>query len=374
MGNCVVEDEYTLNVVLPGATLDNGDVVDVDTWITVKVLSDAMTHHNFTEFSAETIADGSWKLVIDPVSKCACEADKIYYPVCQNDCGVDFNAPEFTDVHEVVAAPGHVFDLENGWHEAEKKPGESPCGQQDVWVNECVNCYLNNDLVHMDCVLTEVRKEAPGHTWGEWTPVVGEDRTYVRFCTVCPAYDVNVIPSEIVVLPELNTEDYTYVVTLAPTCVDTGKATYTHNDTGIVIEVELDALGHAYSETSKYSVEVINNVPILSLECDACDHVEVINLPELYTAEGFLNRGYLVNHGHCLQKNDKYTFALAMDDELTIVVEFELDGGYEHDAAPELNGAVDLDKCVLVEGTEKNYYVYKCDKCGQWIVAYVENK
>ena len=379
-GNCVTPDKYHFNI------FDAEQNIDCSAYFEI-----ASNVHNFVEYSEEAVANGSWKMVIPAQVECPCTADKIYYPVCQNGCGVEFDAPEFADVHHIVPAPGHDFDLENGWHEAEKKPGESPCMQDTVYVNECRNCYTD-DLLHLNCVLTRVEAEAPGHTWSEWTVVSTPDANTageaMRLCTVCALAEYGSLTvSETKVLPALNETDYTYEVTVAPTCLDTGKATYTHNETGVVIEVVLDANGHAYSETSKYEIVVNaiayleNNevlyIPTAYISCDDCDHVEAVELPvacieNVDTGAKVIGAGYLVNYGHCYQKHDAYTFTIAgceaIGEETTIVVNFEIESNYAHDGAPADS------ELVLVEGTEKNYYVYKCSKCGDWIVAKYEVK
>ena len=386
LGNCVTPDKYHFNL------FDAEQYIDVSAYFELP-----STTHSFTEFSEESIADGSWKLVIPAEAECPCTADKLYYPVCQNGCGTDFNQVDFPEYVQKIEAPGHVFDLENGWHEAEKKPGESPCMQDTVYVNECLNCYDNNSPLHLDCVLTRVETEAPGHTWGPWTvvtaPTADTKGEAMRVCTVCELaeYGSQVVIDELE-LPALNTEDYAYDVTLAPTCVDTGKATYTYtceDGTTIVIEAVLDPNGHAFSAESEYTCkvesvlngDVITHTPTVSIKCDDCDYNEVIVLPvacteNIITGEKIIGAGYLVQYGHCYQKHDVYTFAisgfdvpaLGLGENESFVVEFEIEVGYEHDGAPADS------ELVLVEGTEKNYYVYKCSKCGDWIVAKYENK
>lgn len=380
-GHCMKADKYSCSLY------DAEQFVDC--YVEFEVKND---RHNFTDYSDEAVANGEWKKADNNgLVECPCTAETIYYPVCQNGCGTDFNNVDFPEYAHVIPAPGHTFDP-NGWHEAQKKPGESPCMQDTVYVNECTVCYKDGELLHVDCVETRVETVAPGHTWGEWSVLVDPTATTageaMRVCTVCELekYGSQVVTDKIV-LPALNETDYTYAVTLAPNCLETGKATYTHNETGIVIEVELEALGHAYSETSK--VEVVVNavmflendqvlyIPTAYITCDACDHVEAVELPvacieNVTTGEKVIGAGYLVNYGDCYQDYDAYTFTIAgceaIGEETTIVVNFTIDAGYEHDDAPA------DEELVLVEGTEKNYYVYKCSKCGDWIVAKYESK
>ena len=53
-----------------------------------------------------------------------------------------------------------------------------------------------------------------------------------------------------------------------------------------------------------------------------------------------------------------------------VVALFAACGKTEAPAADDKAPAEGSEELVLVEGTEKNYYVYKCSLCGQWIVAY----
>lgn len=379
-GNCVTPDVYNFSIVDPDLGIDLVASFELPSNV-----------HSFVDYSDEAVAAGAWKLVINPTPECVCTADKIYYPVCQNGCGVEFDAPEFVDVHHVIPAPGHTFDP-NGWHEAEKKPGESPCMQDTVYVNECTVCY-NSDLLHVDCVETKVVSNAPGHSWSDWSviaaPTADTVGQAIRVCEECAKVEygsLNIVDS--LDLPVLSEADYDYAVTLAPTCVDKGTATYTYkNDTSIVIEVELDPNGHAFSAESEYTCEVesvlsgdvITHTPTVSIKCNDCDYKEVIVLPvacteNIVTGEKIIGNGYLVNYGHCYQAYDAYTFVIsgvdvpAIGEDNTIVVEFQIAEEYTHDDAPA------DEELVLVEGTEKNYFVYKCSKCGDWIVAKYENK
>lgn len=373
-GHCMKADKYSCSL------FDAEKLVDC--FVEFEVEND---RHDFVEFSEEAIANGDWKLVIPAEVECECSADKLYYPVCVNGCGTDFSAPEFEEYVEVVPSTGHVFDLENGWHEAEKKPGESPCMQDTVFVNECTVCYKDGELLHVDCVLTRVETEAPGHTWGEWT--LDSGLTYVRFCTVCPNYELTQdnVPYQTVTL---DLETLPSEITVAPTCLETGVRTYTytHEDgTTIKHDVVVDANGHNYDATSDYFVTFADSIrdgdvlAVLNIKCTDCDHVNAVDLGPAYNGNGtdrvYYENVFTVAKGHCLQQYDLFTATLTGEYgigsvEAPITITFEVDNGYSHDKAP----AEGSEELVLVEGTEKNYYVYKCSLCGQWIVAYYVNK
>ena len=82
-------------------------------------------------------------------------------------------------------------------------------------------------------------------------------------------------------------------------------------------------------------------------------------------------RVYQFLAGNCINILDTYTIALTdMNGEVdgTVVVTFQLNGDYEHDTKPAKTD------CEKVEGAEYWYYVYKCSKCDQWIVAYADKK
>lgn len=368
-GHCMKADKYSCSLY------DAEQFVDC--YVEFEVKND---RHDFVDFSEEAIANGDWKLVIPAEIECECSADKLYYPVCTNGCGTDFSAPEFEEYVEVVPSTGHVFDP-NGWHEAQKKPGESPCMQDTVYVNECTVCYKDGELLHVDCVETRVESEAPGHTWGEWT--LDEGLTYVRFCTVCPEYELTQtnVPSQTVTL---DLETLPSEITVAPTCLETGVRTYTytHEDgTTIKHDVVVDANGHNYDATSDYFVTFADSIrdgdvlAIVNIICTECDHINSVNLGPAYNGNGtdrvYYENIFTVVPGDCLQQYDLFTVVLTGEYgvgsvETPITVEFKVDNGYSHDKAP----AEGSEELVLVEGTEKNYYVYKCSLCGQWIVAY----
>ena len=196
--------------------------------------------HNVTKFSDLEVYNGSWIKEVVRDNGCLCDRVLHYYPVCQNsDCGAHLNNSygAFTDTY-----PDHRYD---DWKQVENTDYTSPCEQETVWIQECVNCHC------YDCAKIKT-EAAPGHVWSLWSmvtaPTADEAGEYARYCTVC-AQPINggVVVAETVEIPHLNKYDYTYRVIVAPTAETTGKATYTlKNNPAIVVIVELpvDTSGH----------------------------------------------------------------------------------------------------------------------------------
>ena len=384
-GNCVVPDKYHFSIVDSEFGIDLSAYFEVESNI-----------HSFVEFSDESIENGYWKPVTSTVTECPCTTEMIYYPVCQNGCGADLSSPEFVEYLAFVPALGHVYDFENGGQKAEFEPGESPCMQSTVYIYECLNCYNPSNFLHLDCLLARTEGDAPGHTWGAWNvvtaPTADANGVAMRVCAVCklPEYGSKIV-TDTIYLPPLNNMDYV-VESDNVSCTEGGllKYIYNHYD-GSTIEFEAydEAKSHSYSEFSPYRIDLntvisyetneISYVPTAYITCDNCDHVETVELPfarieNCETGEILIGAGYFVQFGHCYQEYDIYSFAisgnyapaLGLEDDKTIVIEFLIDVYYAHDAAPE----IDSEKRIVIEGDEKYYYVYKCTKCGEWIVDY----
>ena len=105
--------------------------------------------------------------------------------------------------------------------------------------------------------------------------------------------------------------------------------------------------------------------------CTVCGEALVKEIPAL-TLE---MARYLVSSGNCIDKTDTYAYHLFFENELTgesefVLVEFEVEGDYDHDDKP----AKEDCQIATSDDSDKIYYVYKCSKCDQWIVAYYEYK
>ncbi len=82
-----------------------------------------------------------------------------------------------------------------------------------------------------------------------------------------------------------------------------------------------------------------------------------------YTSNG----NYILLPGSCENNSDTYIFIIA-DGEGKIEIKVKIPGEYRHDPAPS------KEECKKTEGEDRWYYVYFCNKCGSWVIAYYENK
>ena len=156
----------------------------------------------------------------------------------------------------------------------------------------------------------------------------------------------------------------------APTCTVAGTRTYTFTTAdgqSFSFEVAIPATGHVLNADCAYEVTVLPTFEAdgkVVITC-ACGDKLTYALPSL--AYG---RAYMIQPGNCGGVKDVYSFVVIAEgtDYGECIVTFEVESAMEHSDAP-----AQAD-CTMVEGDDKYYWVYKCDKCGLWIVAYYENK
>jgi hypothetical protein len=242
-----------------------------------------------------------------------------------------------------------------------------------VQVRECEWCD------HDQCFQSRETGVAKGHNWGPWSietaPTADAAGEAVRVCNDCGLSHSEGIQS--ITLPALdpNGTDYAYNELVADTCTTDGKATYTYtytDGTTIKVDVVLPAHGHSVDDTCVYSVTKLPTAEengSVSVSCAECGTTVTLELPNLDPK--YIGKVYLVTYGNCVDPYDKYSIVLTDKDEKVngaIVVNFAINGGYVHDEAPA------KEDCHKAEGVDKYYYVYKCEKCGNWIVAYYEPK
>ena len=308
---------------------------------------------NVTPVSAHTW--GAWEPVQMPDDICPCEWEQPYIHHCTY-CGIEDPVNKKYD-----GAIGHNF---NNYRPAVRDENISICEWIPMEISECANCECND---HLDKVNVGT---APGHSWSEWTisvyPTAQTKGEIVRYCTVCGNSEH---PDATAELPEFVPGNYS-VDTFAPTCAVEGLNTYyiVKNGQRIVVATEtIPALGHVYNSNSAYAVdpapgEESLGIVVVECACDCCNCNETVTkvLPEL--SSGLYT---LVSQGNCLDPIDYYTYDLDIDGEI-IEIGFTVNGGYTHDSAPA------ADQLEVVEGEGKYYWVYKCSKCGLWIVDHFE--
>ena len=311
--------------------------------------------------------------------ECPCTVQPVYVGTCtvckvQIEDDVNFKA--------LGNAKGHTM---SNWEPTIDNSTEAPCGKYPLEVRYCINDGCGSSCV---CVSNEYRP-VPGsdpiaHEWTAWAlnnekvPTAKADGEAFRVCPVCGE-------SETMVLPALNTTDYTVVVN-GSSCTESGSEEWTHTETGIEIpEIKLEILGHTYNSADVVIVTLPTRPTFeedLTLEemdalvascagkatvaCSKCGEVKELVIPAL-TLE--MDR-YLVEEGHCLNNKDTYVYHARFADvdgkTETIEIEFTVDGDHFHDDKPAMEDC----QIATSKDSDKVYYVYKCSKCNQWIVAY----
>lgn len=348
--------------------------------------------YSWTEINNADLAFGHTKPAFDPYNVsndwvksqnnsglCDCEWEPHYTSNC-TVCG--------DEVEAIGVAPGHVYTK---YEPTENTTNMSNCEWIPVEIAECDVC---GPLGHSDLCFDAIEVGAPkGHTWGAWeivtAPTADSVGEAVRICDECGTTHKEGVQS--IELPKLDTVNYTYAEVSAAECAVDGAATYTYtytDGTTVAVDVVLPAFGHTY--TNNYNVTKLPGRPTeltgeytpeemdahialfngtVEIICDVCGEAHEDIIPAITPAMG----RFIVAFGNCVNPADTYNYTVLFTDEVTeegeaVVVAFDLDGLYVHDTAPV------QEDCQMVEGANKWYWVYKCSKCEQWIVAYYENK
>lgn len=302
-----------------------------------------------TEFAAHVW--GAWEDTLKPDDICECEWKRPQVRHC-TVCGV-----EDTHANE-LGAIGHSF--------TDYKPAVRPdhipvCEWAEMDIAECDNCDC------FDCLDKIKKSEAPGHVWGAWTmvkvPTETEEGLLVRECTVCGKTDHDDAKHT---LPVFSKDTYASETKKASTCCEEGVKSYYIVVDGQKFEVateSIEKLNHVFDANSVVAIDPVpgtnEGVAVVKCNCDCCNecpatHTEV--LPALSSGEYTL-----VTKGNCFAPFDYYTYTFTVDGN-EITINFSVDGGYVHDEAPAQS------ELEMVEGEDKFYWVYKCTKCGFWIV------
>ena len=383
-GTCVDEDKYHFNIFDAEYALSETETASVDVACYIEVENfGAYDHVPAVAFDPANI-DESWKLARENEDVCNCIEDKVYVTVCTL-CGEE----GLEGCQATVATNAHAWgDIKDAHYDP--MTGISYCEWVPFMVQECTACSLA--VTCEDCILRHDIEgaTAKGHKWTEWTvsvtPTLDSEGTLIRTCQNegcqygTTAYSLGI--------PALSKGAYYFTVDEEKLCDVDGKYTFTWvcpmndcacGETAQEIDFTI-AYTHEYSELTEYTVTYDETTGLYTahIKCDSCPYTVDVELPEVYTEiEGVnnLNRPYiLVSAGHCFQEYDVVSIAISgvdvdgLNDDATIVVVFNANNNYSHDEIP----AKEL--CTKVEGTDKYYWVYKCNKCGEWVVAYAEDK
>ena len=334
--------------------------------------------HTYPALDEEDPSATGWTLSVNNSGLCDCEWEREYTTDCPT-CG--------EVLHKVGTAIGHVW---GPYEPTINNSGACDC----EWIPiDIAQCTRDNCKDHDTCFDSIPTGAAKGHTWGNWVVATAPTATTageaVRVCEDCGAEHAATDGTDSVILPALNTTDYVYAVVNAEACEVDGSATYTytHTDgTTIVVEVVLPKTGHTFTSgvvtklpgrpdelEGEYTLEEMDAYIAtfngsVEFTCDECGAKHSEDLPAITPAMG----KYIVATGDCMNPADTYIYPVAVVDPVTeevvvINIEFKVNGLYVHDEAPA------KEDCQVVYGQNKTYWVYKCTKCGNWIVAYYQN-
>ncbi len=305
--------------------------------------------HSYPRF---TEGDPYWILCMNNSIICDCEWERVYSAYCENGCG--------ETTYEIGTAIGHCFDE---WMDIIPPAGANPCTWVNIQYRECMAC------MHESCIEVKETGVARGHSWGEWSitsvPTATEEGAAIRVCIDCT--DV-----EHIVLPLLDTSSSDYAYT------DDGEGniyyTYTYSD-GSIIKIyvsvnipEIPAHTHIINNSCNYYMSTLptySSEGVVSVFCTECNTAIDIAVPAL----DFEN--YSIDMGYCAKPYDKYYITIDVDNSEiygSISINFKVEAGYNHSPIPERS------ECYFADGENKFYYLYKCWMCGNWVVAYYDNK
>lgn len=335
---------------------------------------EALGHEYTSEFNpADPDSCEGWtKAPIDAslvagVDYCPCTYEHNYSSTCVREgCGYE----------EVLAADaeGHHWGEEKESVNLENKPD---CQWNRPMFHECTVCTCA-ETETFDCGRVENTREL-GAKPHDYTGVEGDVTTEPTCttagvksfkCTYCGEY------TKTAEIPALG-HDIENHNALAPTCTGTGWDAYeTCKREGCTYTTrgeDIPALGHTHTVAS----EVVLVAPTadaagsLKFLCDVCDEVaDTVELPAL-TAENCGEEGfYTKDHKgtHCGDWVDTYTFTVTVGDaELTKTL--EVNNFSDHTEYVE-----GVTATRTVEGDNNIYTVYKCEKCGMWVVVHTEPK
>ena len=334
------------------------------TTIDVASVVPALGHKVAVEFDADNVDTTVWHLAPNTSGLCDCVAQPVYYADCER-CGVADIAKE------LGKAPGHKY---GPWEDTINDSSLPVCEIRPSQVAVCTVCLHETE----ECMDHRETAQAPGHKWGEWKVVTyptattaGEAR---RECSVCATTHAKYgVETDVLPALDINSDEYTYTTTQEADCVKVEKGTFVHTATGVKFEnVEVaPAKGHNVEGATEYEVTVKPDGKngLVEVKCVDCGETVELVLPD--ATDPRYARVYQFLAGNCIDKNDTYTIVLDdINGEVkgSVVVSFKLVGDYVHDAAPA------KENCEKVEGEEYWYYIYKCNKCNEWIVAYADKK
>jgi hypothetical protein len=309
------------------------------------------------------------------VDGCICEMATHWTTPCIVD-GCDYVIGADPTQGAVIGNPiGHDW---TEWEDSKNTTDACDCEWIPVLVRECNNC---------DCSKCTQTKEkdgatAKGHSFGAWELKVAPTATTEGYaervcgnaCHTCNKADADPC-FETLVLPAIDTTaGYEYKVITDADCTTAGIAIwkYTVKETdGTVSVIEigaapLAALGHTLS--TEYTIN--DSLTKVTIKCAVCGEYVQYNLPALTSGEYTIT-----SEGECDNRLDTYTYTVKAqgndNGEVEITFTIEVSDPHTYMDATDRPAKEDCIRTVD-EATGNVYYVYRCEVCGKWIVAYFE--
>lgn len=372
-GNCVTDDKYAFVI---NTVDENGEyVINVAKEFVVEGTYANYAHVPAAEFDKDNVAD-CWTMsedYVDPSQTCICEMKTHWTTPCTVDgCDYVIGADPFGESYFGYPI-GHDWC---DWHDSINDTDACDCEWIPIQLRECGNC---------SCIkCTEYRYEdgaaAKGHNFGEWQMTVLPTETTtgkaIRVCNNgCRTCDLMADPCfEEIELPALNSGKYEYTVLSEADCDTAGVAIYVYtieeiDGTTSTIEIgaaPLAALGHTLS--TEYTINA--NLTKVTIKCAVCGQYVQYNLPAL-------NSGVytITSEGKCDARVDTYTYTVKAEGndkgEVEITFTIEVSDPHTFGGSTEKPAKADCTP-VVDDETGHTYYVYKCEVCEHWIVAYFE--
>ncbi len=338
--------------------------------------TETVADHTKPAFDIENIDTTVWTLAQGMVAPgeenlCECEQKDVYVSTCTIEgCGAI--------VTELGKKPGHTWTTYTPVVENESDLCE--CLLPEMKVAVCDVCHhLNNE----SCLDKIEVAPAAGHQYGPWEVTTYPTATTAgqadRYCTECEDNGgKGCADTTPMVLPKLDMTDadaaafYTYAVDADVECTEIGKATFTHDfategQENFKFEV---ALAHKFSTTYEVTVApTLTTTGTVVIDCAQCSEKLEYTLPNLED-EAYTKADH-TSGIPCGSEKDTYTIkitdATVENTEIEITFTVDCNCGGHSDKPAKADCSITVDKT-----TGDIYYIYKCDKCNCWIVAYVD--
>ncbi|MDE5856454.1 MAG: hypothetical protein K2H06_05350, partial [Anaeroplasmataceae bacterium] len=169
---------------------------------------------------------------------------------------------------ETLPMLDHIHNYSNEWI-MDKVP---TCLEEGSKSHHCLDCDSKTDITPIPAL---------GHSFGNWIVTMNPDDTsYGLLTRIC---SINLNHKETYLLPELNKEDYQYILETSPLCETSGLEKYIFIKDGDIFEFTnvIEATGHSLGEWTITKAPTETATGIKERECSGCHIKETQTLPVL---------------------------------------------------------------------------------------------